>query len=137
MSQADLTLATERRRWLRVAEELLIACRGEGHSSDAIYFTRNLSGGGLMFESPGELSPGTPLEIEFYAPRDCEKQTRLSMLIGAQVRWTSEIPNAPVEEGSNQYRVGVAFNQIDPQDQTCLDEYVNKRVVMASRQRVT
>ncbi|MBI3292309.1 MAG: PilZ domain-containing protein [Elusimicrobia bacterium] len=134
MSQADLTLATERRRWLRVAEELLIACRGKGHSSDAIYFTRNLSGGGLMFESPGELSPGTPLEIEFYAPRDCEKQTRLFMLIGAQVR---EIPNAPVEEGSNQYRVGVAFSQIDPQDQACLDEYVNKRLVMASGQRVT
>ena len=137
MSPADPLQPTERRRWLRVAEELLIACRGQGHSSDAIYFTRNLSGGGLMFEFPGELSPGTPLEIEFYAPRDCEKQTRLFMLIGAQVRWTSEIPNASVEEGSNQYRVGVAFNQIDPQDQACLDEYVNKRLVMAGTPRVT
>lgn len=135
MSPAEPLQPAERRRWLRVAEELLIACRGKGHASDALYFTRNLSGGGLMFESPEEPSPGAPLEMEFYAPRDCEKQTRVSMLIGAQVRWVSEIPNASGEE-SNQYRVGVAFDEIDSEAQACLDEYVKKRLAMETVQRI-
>ena len=56
------------------------------------------------------------------------------MRVGAQVRWIREIPEAVEDEGSNCYRIGVAFDEIDPQDQACLDEYVKKRFMMASTQ---
>lgn len=131
MDPADLTQPTEQRRWPRLREELLGACRAESRRDEMIYFTRNLSARGLMFDSPESISPGTRLEMEWYAPVDCEKQTRLYMCIGAQVQWTRKIPDAVRYEGSNRYRVGVAFDQIDPRDHACLDEYVKKRLLVA------
>jgi len=59
------------------------------------------------------------------------------MRIGAQVRWIRELPEAFGDQGGNRYRVGVAFDQIDPQDQVRLDEYVKKRLMMVSPQRIT
>jgi len=96
-----------------------------------------MSGGGLMVESPEAIPDETQLEIELYTPMDCKKQTRLYVRIGAQVRWISELSESVGYEGSNRYRLGVAFNEIDPQDQACLDEYVKKRVMMAGAQSVT
>lgn len=90
-----------------------------------------------MFETQEAIPPASRLEIELYAPADCQKQTRYYLFVRAQVRWTNEIPEAVGYEGSNRYRVGVAFDQIDPQDQACLDEYVKKRLMMESAQRIT
>ena len=136
MNSVDLTQPTERRRCPRLGEELLIACRSRNHVHTAVYFTRNLSGGGLMFESPASVSSDTTLDIECYTPIGCEKQTMQHMRMGAQVRWTREIPEACGYEGSNRYTVGVAFDQIDPADQVCLDEYVKKRLAAVSVQRI-
>lgn len=122
MGPADLTQPTERRHWPRFGEELLIACRTRSQRSGTTFFTRNLSAKGLMFEAPEPVTLGTCLEMELYAPADCEKRTLRFMYIVARARWTSEIPEAFGYEGSNRYKVGVAFDQIDPQDQTCLDK---------------
>ena len=87
-----------------------------------------------MFDSPESIPPETQLEIECYAPVDCDKRTRLYMLVGARVRWIREIPEAIGYEGSNQYRIGVVFDEIDSEDQVCLDEYVRKRLRMEKPQ---
>ena len=136
MDPADLTQPTEQRRWPRLGEELLGACRAESRRGEMIYFTRNLSARGLMFDFPEPISSGTRLEMELYAPVDCEKRTMRYMLIGAQVRWTREISEAFSYEGSNRYKVGVIFEQVDPADQRCLDEYVKKRLMMTGAQNV-
>lgn len=130
MSPAHSDQPTERRRRPRLCEELLIPCRNKDTLSQTIHFTRNISGGGLMFGSPEPIPMGTQLEIELYAPLDCEKQTMRYMRIGAQVRWVSDMPNAFGYEGSNRYKVGVVFDEIDPQDQARFDEYVKKRLNM-------
>ena len=90
-----------------------------------------------MFDSPEPIPPETQLEMEYHAPVDCDKRTRLYMLVGARVRWIREIPEALGDEGSNRYRVGVAFDEIDSQDQVCLDEYVRKRLMIVSTQSIT
>ena len=140
MRQADPMPPTEHRRWPRVPEERLFACRDGSDPKERIYFTRNLSGGGCMFESPAAISPGTVLELAFYAPiavktRSCEN-TMQHMCIGAQVRWIHELSESVGHEGGNRYQVGVLFDQIDAQDQACLDEYVRKRLMMTSTQRI-
>lgn len=135
MSPADPVQPTERRCWPRSEEELLITCRDRSQMH-ATYFTRSLAGGGLMFEASEPITPGTCLEIELYAPVDCEKRTLRFMCIVARARWTSEIPEAFASDGSNRHRIGVAFDEIDPQDQACLDEYVKKRLMMANTERV-
>lgn len=89
-----------------------------------------------MFESPEPLSPGSRLEIELYTPIDCEKRVRFYMRIGAESLWTSEIPEAFGHEGSNRYRVGVVFDQIDPQDQACCNGYVKRRLMREGVQRI-
>ncbi len=137
MSPADSFQSSDRRRYPRLSEERLFVYRKRGHANEFICFTRNVGGEGLMFESPQPIPPDAQLEVEFYAPVDCEKRTRLHMLIGAQVQWTSEILEAFNIEGANRYRVGVAFDQIDTQDQACLVEYVKKRLMMASAQHAT
>jgi c-di-GMP-binding flagellar brake protein YcgR len=118
-------------------EELLITCRGRSPLNETICFTRNISGGGLVLETPEAIPPESRLDIELYAPTDCEKQTRSYMRIGAQVRWIRQIPEGVAHEGSNHYRAGIAFDEIDPKDQACLDEYVKKRLMMASARHVT
>ena len=136
MNPPNSTSPTECRRWPRVEEERLMTCRSKSHQEETIYFTRNISGGGLMFESPEALFPDTRLELGFYAPMDCERQTMSHMRVGAQVRWVSEIPDVFGYEGINRYRIGVAFDEIDPQDRACLEEYVKKRLMMASTERL-
>ena len=91
----------------------------------------------MMFDSAESIPPETRLEVEAYGPVDCEKRTRLYMLIGAQVQWTREIPEAFEYKGSNRYRVGVSFDRIDSSDQRCLDEYVKKRLMMGSSPSIT
>ena len=90
-----------------------------------------------MLETPEAIPPEIGLDIELYAPTDCKKQTMLYMRIGAQVRWRQQILEGVGPEGSNQYRVGVAFDEIDSEDQACVDEYVRKRLMTASAQHVT
>ena len=90
-----------------------------------------------MFDSTKSIPPETRLEMECYAPVDCDKRTKLYMLVGARVRWIREISEAVGYEGSNRYRIGVAFDTIDSQDQACLDEYVRKRLMIASTQAIT
>lgn len=89
-----------------------------------------------MFESPVPIPTDTTLDVECYAPMDCEKRTMQHMCIGAQVRWTREISEAFDYEGSNRYKVGVVFDQINPADQICLDEYVKKRLATIGVQRI-
>ena len=136
MSLAN-SYTAERRHWPRVAEELLVAYRSKSHVNETVYFTRNISGGGLVFDSPESIPPETQLEMECDVPVDCERRTRHHMLVGARVGWIREIPEALGDEGSNRYRIGVAFDEIDSQDQVCLDEYVRKRLMIVSTQSIT
>jgi len=117
-----------RREWQRVANELLIDCQQKGRQGSATYFTRNISGGGLMFEAPEVMTPGTQLEIEIRVPIDHAARRERCLCLSGQVRWTSMIPDAFECEGSNRYRIGITFHQISPIDQACLEEHVRKRL---------
>lgn len=90
-----------------------------------------------MCESPVAIPIGTQVEIELYAPVDCEKRTLRFMRTVAQVRWMSEIPEAFGYDGSNRCRVGAAFDEIDSEDRARLEEYVRGRLRMASAERIT
>lgn len=105
--------------------------------NETTYFTRSLGGGGLMFESPTMIPMGTQLEVGLNVPVDCEKRMLRFMRIVAQVRWIGEMSEAVAYEGSNRYKVGVTFDEIDAEARACLDDYVKQRLRMASTQRVT
>lgn len=136
MNPADSIQSPERRRWPRVVEEWTIVCRHGGALKEGISFTRNIGARGVMLESTEAPSPDSPIEIELYAPLDCEKRTRQHTRILGRVRWTQDIPEAFGYAGSNRFRVGVAFEQIDPQIQACLDGYVRKRLKSESVQQI-
>lgn len=127
MSVAHSTSKTERRCWSRVAEELLMTCREKDSLCERAYFTRNLSGGGCMFESPEAIPLRTAVELALYAPVDCERRTRVYVVLAARVQWISEMPTAGRDTWSNRYRIGVAFEAGDSQDRKCLSEYVERK----------
>ena len=105
MSEEAHTLSdAERRRWPRRRIELLIRCRREGDSGEGIYFTRNLSEGGLMFESPAAFPPAAALELGWYAPVEgSASRIRRYLALQGQVQWVRPIPEGQEASGSNRY----------------------------------
>lgn len=77
-----------------------------------------------MFEAVELVGIGRQVEIEWYAPVRSRRRMRWYMHIGARVIWRREIPGASACEGSNRYRIGVAFEQITLEDRVRLEEYV-------------
>jgi hypothetical protein len=113
-----MTQESERRRWPRRTIELLIRCRpATGGGPEGIYFTRNLSEGGLMFESPGLFNATTPVEVGWYAPvQGGGARIRRYLSLRARVAWAREMPDDHAAMHGNRYQVGLQFQRMNPDD---------------------
>lgn len=128
----ELVNSTERRAVLRITEGFLFMCWHRSPKDEVVYFTKNIGGGGLMCESPLPVRRGTWLDIELYAPMDAEKRILRYMRIRGRVRWTRSISGAFRFKGNNRHEIGIAFEQIDPQDRAGLVQYVKQGLTVGS-----
>jgi c-di-GMP-binding flagellar brake protein YcgR len=88
-------------------------------------FTRDISGGGLMFDTDRDIPAGSELELEIYQPSNSGKNIIFSVHAAAKVTWTRGIEKDAFEEGENRYQVGVEFSEIKEEDRQRIVNFVN------------
>lgn len=116
-------MTTERRRWPRVLYEALLICHPTARRASATYVLRNVSQGGVMFESPTAVTPGTPLTMEWSVPVGSHGRIQQRVTAEGRVRWTQGIPAARYP-GSNRFRVGAALTRIGLADRSAITRFV-------------
>lgn len=76
-------------------------------------FTRDISAGGLMFETEKDIPQDMRLDLEIYQPIDPRKIIFFSTFAKAKVIWSRKIDKDNFEEGENKYRVGAEFLEVN------------------------
>ena len=65
----------ERRKFPRLKDNIFIlGVLKANHAAEFKAFTRDISGGGLMFETDRDIPAGSELELEIYQPSDSGKK---------------------------------------------------------------
>lgn len=134
MSSSDPLLPSKRREEPRLAIEFFIQCQREGHQGKGVFFIRNISATGFMFESVDQFTPGNQVQIEWFKPLSQGRQTWSRMRIAGRVVWANAIPGGFEHQGSNRYRMGLVFEQIHPDDQMMIRTYVQESMMMGKHQ---
>ena len=116
----------ERRRFRRLKANIFIIGNLGSGSDELKVVTKNISGGGLMFETEKDISQDTTLDLEIYQPIDCRKSTIFSIPVLARVVWIREIEKNNFEDGENKYRVGIEFSEIKEEDRQKIIKYVEE-----------
>ena len=113
--------STDRRRQPRIKDSIFIFCR-ETHEARVIEgVTNDICSGGLCFDSPERLAPGTEVRLEMYTPLDYHKRVLESLYVSGRVTWCVPLGNDP---GSNEYRVGLRFEAVSAEDDQKISRYV-------------
>ena len=116
----------ERRKFPRVEDNIFILVSLKtDHADEFKAFTREISGGGLMFETDRDIPAGSELELEIYQPSNSGKRIIFSVHVIAKVAWTRGIEKDAFEEGENRYQVGVEFSEIKEEDRQRIVNFVN------------
>ena len=122
-------LGLEKRKFPRLKDNIFVFCRSGPTSSDEFKaITCDVSGGGLMFETERDITPGSKLELEIYQPIKCFKNMICSMPVLAKVVWTREIEKENFEEGENRYKIGIEFSEIEEEDRKIIATYVERSI---------
>ena len=116
----------ERRKFPRLKDNIFIlGVLKANHAAEFKAFTRDISGGGLMFETDSNIPAGSELELEIYQPSNSGKRIIFSVHVIAKVAWTKGIEKDAFEEGENRYQVGVEFSEIKEEDRQRIVNFVN------------
>lgn len=116
----------EKRKLPRLKDNVFIlGALKANHAAEFKAFTRDISGGGLMFETDRDIPAGSELELEIYQPSNSEKKIIFSVHAAAKAAWTKSIEKDVFEEGENRYQVGVEFSEIKEEDRQRIVNFVN------------
>lgn len=122
----EISQYAERRKFPRVEDNIFIlGSLKANHAAEFKAFTRDISGGGLMFETDRDIPAGSELELEIYQPSGREKEVFFSIHAVAKVAWIKGIAKDTFEEGENRYQVGVEFSEIKEEDRQRIVNFVN------------
>ena len=99
----------ERRIYPRVKEKIFIFCRFKGKNRILEAITKNISAGGIMFESEESILPNRTMEVELYLLITSGVKKIISMPVEAKTVWIRRIEERPQEEGSNRFKIGARF----------------------------
>ncbi len=122
----EISQYAERRKFPRVEDNIFIlGSLKANHAAGFKAFTRDISGGGLMFETDRNIPAGSELELEIYQPSNSGKRIIFSVHVIAKVAWIKGIAKDAFEEGENRYQVGVEFSEIKEEDRQRIVNFVN------------
>jgi hypothetical protein len=88
--------------------------------------TNNICATGACIDVDREISVGTELYIELYAPQDYHKRFLQTMYVKAVVVWQKALD---LGEASNTNRIGLVFTAIDKADQDKIYRYAEEGFV--------
>lgn len=127
MVQKDEILKMEKRRYPRLNDNIFISYQSGAKVFKAI--TRNISGGGLMFEAEKKIQAGAVLDMEIYQPANSFKTLIFVTPVSVKVRWIKKIKYGFLETGENEYKIGVEFDNIRSEDRKKIEQYVNTNII--------
>lgn len=117
----------ERRRFPRIKDNFFIFGNLRSASiEDFKAFTKDISAGGLMFETEREIPEASKLELEIYQPLARDKRIIFSIPVMAKIIWTRKIEKDNFEVGENKYRIGIEFSEIREEDRQKITQYVEE-----------
>lgn len=124
-----MALLEEKRRFPRLNNRILIHYqlieKKEADMGDIIKgFTKNISAGGLMFETDKPIPMQSVLNLEVYQPLTQSGEQIISIFTLAKVKHAMRIDDADRYEGSNKYRIGMEFVEIDDIEKKIIANYV-------------
>jgi len=126
----EISRYAERRKFLRLEDNIFIlGSLKANHADEFKAFTRDISGGGLMFETDRDIPAGSELELEIYQPSTSGKNIIFSVHVFAKVAWTRGIAKEAFEEGENRYQVGVEFSEIKEEDKQRIVNFVKGSMI--------
>jgi len=127
----DKAQGKEKREFSRIKENIFIlAAFKKDQENQFKVFTRDISGGGLMFETDLDIPAGSELELEIYQPSDKDKEVFFSIHTVARVAWIKGIEKDSFEEGENRHQVGVEFSEIKEEDRQRIINFVNQGLAL-------
>lgn len=116
----------ERRRYPRFKDNIFMFTSSNLQSIPKIKAcSKDVSGGGLAFETDRKISVGTKLRLEIYQPLNSNGTVILSILTVMKVVWRKKITKNNFEKGENEYKVGMKFIAIKERDRQRIIEYIN------------
>lgn len=119
----------EKRKFPRLKENIFILGNlRSSHPEEFKAITKDISAGGLMFETETDISKDTKVELEIYQPMNRDKTMIFCIPVLGKVRWVREIDKNYFERGENKYRVGVEFLGIKEEDRNIITNCVEKRL---------
>lgn len=116
----------ERRRFRRLNGRIFVLCQLMEKEVGRIIktFTRDISGGGLCFETEQLILAGTMLGLEIYQPLSESREKYISISALGKVKWVTGINITKRDVGSNKYRVGVEFVKVGGKERKEIIGYV-------------
>ena len=120
----------EGRRFPRLNERIFILCRSKEKPSMNIIkrFTKNISAGGLMFESDGPLPRQDIFILDIYQPSIQSGQEFISITALAKVKWVTPIDFTKEYEGIDKFKVGMEFLKLDDRDRSTIAKYAQTKL---------
>ncbi|MBI4655091.1 MAG: PilZ domain-containing protein [Nitrospirae bacterium] len=120
----------ERRKSPRLEDNIFVF-NESGFSSTGKFkaVTKNISAGGLMFETEGKIPVEKELKFEIYQPTKSSKDVIFSLPVLAKVIWTKRTEKDNFEQGENRYMIGAKFIEIKEEDRQRIAKYVDDNYV--------
>ncbi len=91
-------------------------------------FTKNISAGGLMFESDGPLPRQDIFILDIYQPSIQSGQEFISITALAKVKWVTPIDFTKEYEGIDKFKVGMEFLKLDDRDRSTIAKYAQTKL---------
>lgn len=125
---ADEYAGPERRKYQRLESPLFIFSRLEGDNSFKLSkaLSKNVSGGGLMFETEDAVHVGSILYLEVYLQSGPNEDMIYSIYAQAKVVWVNRKENVSMDLKSIKYQIGLEFIEIKTEDRERIIEYVER-----------
>lgn len=124
----DILPVRERRRFPRIDKRIFILCQsGEKPDTNIIKgFTKDISAGGLMFESDRPIPCAKHFILEIYHPQREPGDEIISLAALAKVKWVKRIDTAVRLEGSNKFQIGIEFINAGDKTRQIIANYVQR-----------
>ena len=112
---------SERREHPRLEAKMSILHRTAESLDTNVSVIKNISGGGLCFETDVAFSPGDVLDVEILTQTDFRSKETVSVYALAEARWINQID-------SGKYELGVKFVYIKRADREKISNYVQENL---------
>ena len=127
LNDAGQELKGESRRAPRIRDHIfMFYWLPESGLNEVEAITNNMSATGACIDVDREISVGTDLYIELYAPQDYHKRFLQTMYVKATVIWQKALD---LGEANNTHRIGLSFIAIDKADQDKIYRYAEEGFV--------